>query len=214
MYAKIFSQIFDSSIAVNNEVRHVFEDLLKLCDSEGVVDMTLEAISRRTNVPIEKVTFGGEELCKPDENSRSRQHEGRRLIPLDSNRSWGWIVVNYEHYRKILNEESRRAYFRDAKRKQRGSAGKRAKASTTSGPLPGETAAVRAQDNGHLDENFEPVKENVPQYTKHHERPSNRALSDVPDGTEGSERILQTMQKSENEVVAPEPPIAAGSADE
>jgi len=119
MFAKIFTQIFDSSIAENYEVRHVFEDLLKLADIDGVVDMTVEAIARRTNVPLEKVRHGIEELMKPDEQSRTKLHEGRRLVPLDSGREWGWIVVNYEHYRKIQDEETRRLYFRDAKRRQR-----------------------------------------------------------------------------------------------
>lgn len=119
MFAKVFAQIFDSSIAENYQVRHVFEDLLKLADKDGVVDMTLEAIARRTNVPFEKVKFGIEELMKPDASSRSKECEGRRLMPLDSHRDWGWQIVNYQHYRSIVDEEARRSYFRDAKKKQR-----------------------------------------------------------------------------------------------
>lgn len=121
MYAKVFAQIFDSSIAENYEVRHVFEDLLKLADKTGVVDMTTEAISRRTNVPLEKVQFAINELMKPDARSRSHENDGRRLLPLDSHRDWGWIIVNYLHYRAIQDEEARRASWRDAKAKQRSS---------------------------------------------------------------------------------------------
>jgi hypothetical protein len=40
-------------------------------------------------------------------------------VPIDSHRSWGWQIVNYEHYRNLRDEEARRAYFRDAKREQR-----------------------------------------------------------------------------------------------
>lgn len=127
MYAKIFTQIFDSSIAENYEVRHVFEDLLKLADKDGVVDMTTEAISRRTNVPLEKVRFGIEQLSQPDKSSRSKEQDGRRLIPLDSRRNWGWIIVNYGHYRALQDEETRKKYFRDAKRKQREKKARRAK---------------------------------------------------------------------------------------
>ena len=29
------------------------------------------------------------------------------------------MIVNYQHYREIRDEEARREYFRDAKRKQR-----------------------------------------------------------------------------------------------
>ncbi len=119
MYAKIFAQIFDSSIAENYETRHTFEDLLKLADLDGVVDMTMEAISRRTNVPIEKVRVGIEELSKPDPKSRCREKEGRRIVLVDSNRDWGWVIVNYAHYRNLQDEETRRGYFRDAKRRER-----------------------------------------------------------------------------------------------
>jgi hypothetical protein len=119
MFAKIYTQIFDSSIADDYRVRHVFEDLLKLADMTGAVDMTVEAISRRTNVPFEEVQRGIERLCEPDPNSRSGAQEGRRLVPLDSNRSYGWLIVNYIHYSNLRNEEARRSYFRDAMRKYR-----------------------------------------------------------------------------------------------
>lgn len=142
MYAKIFTQIFDSSIAENYEVRHVFEDMLKLADRDGVVDMTMEAIARRTNVPLEKVRFGIAELLKPDPKSRSGQNGGRRIIPIDSRRDWGWLIVNYQHYREIQDEEARRSYFRDAKRRERSKVHKKGK------PLPGENRFVAAERNG------------------------------------------------------------------
>lgn len=94
-------------------------DLLVLADSDGVVDMTQEAISRRTNVPIDQVVRYIDELQKPDPLSRSKIKEGRRLTPIDPARGWGWRITNYHHYRRIRDEEARRSYFRDAKRKQR-----------------------------------------------------------------------------------------------
>src|SRR5207247_1504173 len=97
-------------------------DLLVLADSDGAVDMTYEAIARRTNVPIEEVTKYIAELSLPDASSRSKIHDGKRLIPLDSARTWGWKVVNYEHYREIKNEEGRREYFRDYQRERRAKA--------------------------------------------------------------------------------------------
>jgi len=119
MFAKVFSQIFDSSIAEDYNCRRMFMDLLVLADSDGVVDMTQEAISRRTNVPIEEVTKYIEQLCEADPLSRSKVEQGRRIVMIDPNRTWGWQVVNYHHYRKIRDEEARRSYFRSAKRKQR-----------------------------------------------------------------------------------------------
>jgi len=119
MFAKVFGQIFDSSIAEDYNCRRMFMDLLVLADSDGVVDMTAEAISRRTNVPIEEVTKYIADLQQPDPMSRSKMEEGKRIVAIDSKRGWGWKIVNYRHYRKIRDEEARRSYFRDAKRKQR-----------------------------------------------------------------------------------------------
>jgi hypothetical protein len=122
MFAKIFAQIFDSSIARDHLTRHVFMDLLVLADRDGVVDMTMDAISRRTNVPIETVQTAIAQLTSPDGASRSCEEDGKRLVQLDSHRDWGWQIVNYDHYRNLVDEESRRSYFRDKKREQRSGA--------------------------------------------------------------------------------------------
>lgn len=119
MFAKVFSQIFDSSISVNYQTRHVFMDMLVLADSDGVVDMTLDAIARRTNVPLETVTAAISDLSEADKDSRTPDEDGRRIIPIDQRRSWGWQIVNYAHYRSIRDEEARREYWRDYKRSER-----------------------------------------------------------------------------------------------
>lgn len=94
-------------------------DLLVLADPTGAVDMTPEAISRRTNVPLEEVVKYIEELCQPDLKSRSAMEEGKRLIRLDPERDWGWRIVNYGYYRKIKNQEALREYFREKQREHR-----------------------------------------------------------------------------------------------
>jgi hypothetical protein len=108
MFAKIFTQILDSSIAEDYRVRHIFEDLLKLCDPNGVVDMTRESIARRLNVPVEIVRDGIAKLETPDPQSRNPDHDGRRIMRLDEHRDWGWSIVNYDLYRGIASEEDRR----------------------------------------------------------------------------------------------------------
>lgn len=127
VFAKVFGQIFDSSIADDYNCRRMFMDLLVLADSDGVVDMTHDAISRRTNVPIEQVEKYIAQLQQPDPLSRSKLEQGKRIIPIDSERGWGWQIVNYHHYRKIRDEEARRSYFRNAKQKQRRKEKKRVK---------------------------------------------------------------------------------------
>jgi hypothetical protein len=112
MYAKVFRQILDSSISEDYLTRHVFMDLLLLADPKGIVDMTPQSIARATNVPLQIVTDAIKKLMEPDLDSRSNEDDGRRLILLDPPRTWGWIIVNFQKYRSIQNEESRREYHK------------------------------------------------------------------------------------------------------
>lgn len=120
MYAKVFSQIYDSSIAENYLTRLVFTDLLTLADINGVVDMTREAIARRTNVPLDMVCAAIAELEAPDPKSRTPDEDGRRIARLDQHRDWGWLIVNYQRFREIASEEQRRAKTLERVRKHRG----------------------------------------------------------------------------------------------
>jgi len=114
LYSRVFLQILDSSLANDWRARYVFEDFLKLANEDGVVDMTREAISRRTNVPIDVVAHGIEILEAPDPGSRGPAEEGRRLIRLDDHRDWGWRVVNWERYDSIRSSvEHRQAKARE-----------------------------------------------------------------------------------------------------
>lgn len=119
MYAKIFTQIFDSSIAQDPELRFTFMDFLVLADLNGVVDMTHEAIARRTNRPLEIIRKTIEQLEGPDSMSRTADDEGRRLKRLDSHRSWGWVIINYERFRRYVTEDHRRAKTRERVRRYR-----------------------------------------------------------------------------------------------
>jgi hypothetical protein len=105
MFAKVFAQILDSSLAEDYRVRLVFEDFLKLSDSKGIVDMTPQSIARRTNVPLEIVTTGIAALESPDPSSRTPDEEGRRIVRMDAHRTWGWRIVNFEKYRQSASKE-------------------------------------------------------------------------------------------------------------
>lgn len=109
MYAKIFRQIYESSIADNPQVRFTFMDLLVLADSDGVVDMTHESIARITNCPLEWVKSSISALEQPDPRSRTPDENGARLKRLDEHRDWGWVILNYDRFRNIANDIERRS---------------------------------------------------------------------------------------------------------
>jgi hypothetical protein len=61
-------------------------------------------------------------LMSPDEASRSKLEEGRRIVPVDPEIHSGpmqFWVVNGHKYRALRDEEERRNYLREAKRKER-----------------------------------------------------------------------------------------------
>ena len=58
-------------------------------------------------------------LSSPDEASRTQDDDGRRLLPIEEKRRWGWQIVNYQFYRRIRDEEARREYHRDYRRRER-----------------------------------------------------------------------------------------------
>lgn len=112
-FSMVYQSILDSSIAENYELRHFFEDMLKLADwRTGIVEMTPESISRRINLSLDKVLFFLDLLEKPDDQDKSGNDNGRRIIRLDEHRAWGWTIVNYNCYRATRNAEERREYNR------------------------------------------------------------------------------------------------------
>jgi hypothetical protein len=108
MFVKIFSQIFDSSVANDYQVRHTLMDLLALADPTGRVDMTMESIQARTRIPMDILVSSMSALSSPDPQSRSPEYDGRRIVLLDSHRNWGWQIVNYLTYRNMKDEDARR----------------------------------------------------------------------------------------------------------
>lgn len=121
MYGKLFAQMYDGTLGTKGpwQALVTFQQLIILADKSGVVDMTPEAISRRTTIPLEIITNGIQTLLEPDAASRSPDEEGRRITRISESRDWGWRIVNYEHYRKIRSEEERREYHRQYMRKRR-----------------------------------------------------------------------------------------------
>ena len=112
-FTMIYQSILSSSIAENYELRHFFEDMLKLADwRTGIVDMTPGAISRMINLPLDKVNGFIAELEKPDDDDKSGNYSGCRIIRLDTHRNWGWTIVNYQCYRATRTAEERREYNR------------------------------------------------------------------------------------------------------
>ena len=119
MYAKVFTSMWDGSLHGHLEASAVLMALVTLCNADGVIDMTPEAISGRTGWPIDFIRKGIGELEAPDFRSRTPDDEGRRIVRLDSHREWGWIIVNYRKYRQMSDPDVIRNQTRERVRKYR-----------------------------------------------------------------------------------------------
>lgn len=119
MYGKLFESMYDGTLVEQWEALITMQQLVILADENGVVDMTLTAISKRTNIPLKHIKRGIEILESPDPNSRTPDNEGRRIERLDDHRDWGWYLVNHAKYRDLRSGTDRKEYMREYMRKRR-----------------------------------------------------------------------------------------------
>lgn len=118
-YTPVFNSIFDGTLAGRWPTSAVWLTLLALTDAHGEIDMTPEAIGNRTGWPLDLLKQGIAELLQPDPRSRSQLNEGRRLVPIDSHRDWGWKVVNIQKYRDKASAQMRIEDGRNAEASRR-----------------------------------------------------------------------------------------------
>lgn len=69
------------------------------------VELNVKDLANRIGESEETIQKGIDFLCAPDDQSRSSEGEGRRLIKIGS---FDYRVVNGVHYAEIRNEEERR----------------------------------------------------------------------------------------------------------
>ena len=108
LYAKLFTSIYQGTLRGNSHGLLVFTNLLAHADKEGFADIHPRAIAEEVGLTVEQVTAAIAVLEAPDDESRSPEEHGRRIVRKDAHRNWGWTVVNYTKYRAIRDEGDRR----------------------------------------------------------------------------------------------------------
>ena len=119
MYGKVFASMYDGTLAGNWQAIVTLQQMIVLCDIDGVIDMTPQALSARTSIPLDIIQTGIEHLEKPDPYSRTQESDGRRIERLDEHRAWGWRLVNYTKYRHLKDAEMVRAQNRERQQRHR-----------------------------------------------------------------------------------------------
>lgn len=96
-----------------------FQQMIVLCDADGVVDMTPQAMAARTSIPLEIIQKGLEILEQSDPYTRTPGEDGKRITRLDDHRPWGWKIVNHAHYKYLVDTETVKAQNRERQRRHR-----------------------------------------------------------------------------------------------
>lgn len=116
MYGKYFASTFTGSMfGAGCEVFALWGYVIAMA-VDGTVELNPAYLSAVLGTTPEQVKSALHVLLSPDPQSRTPTERGARLV---HNSGFTYTVVNHAIYRAIRNEEERRAYNRDAKRKER-----------------------------------------------------------------------------------------------
>jgi len=119
MYGKIFESIYDGSLYGHFEAIVTFQALIVLADEHGLIDISPQALSGRTSYPLDFVKTGLKALQQSDPHSRSQDEDGKRIVPLDNGREFGWRIVNYDYYRNLARRADKKHAATERQRRKR-----------------------------------------------------------------------------------------------
>lgn len=132
MYGKVFAQTYVGSMfGAGLPVMAVWPYMLATCDKKGRVEVNPPMVAVMLGCTADDVSFALEFLAAPDPNSRTKDHDGRRIEKIGQ---FMYQILNYVKYRDIRAEEERKEYQREWDRANRPSGAERAKASPTKSP--------------------------------------------------------------------------------
>lgn len=130
-YTPVFSSVFDGTLHGKWPQTGVWLALLAMADRHGCIDRTPQAIASDIGIQVGELIVCIEEFMQPDPMSRTRDCEGRRLVPIDQERPWGWRLVNHGRYR-----EKARLQAKDSERTRSGADAERKRESRASPDVP------------------------------------------------------------------------------
>jgi hypothetical protein len=115
-FTKLFAGIVHSTVwREEMHVKVVWITMLALADRHGRVLASFPGLADAARVSLEQCRDALDRLGGPDEYSRTKDHEGRRVEEIDG----GWRVLNYLKYREMRDDSERRIQVREAVRRYR-----------------------------------------------------------------------------------------------
>jgi hypothetical protein len=108
-FTKLFSSIITSTIwSEDDKTRLVWITMLATADQRGIVEGSVPGLAVISRVTTEDCRAALLKLASPDPDSRTKEHEGRRIKDIDG----GWMLLNYAKYRAKMSADERREYMR------------------------------------------------------------------------------------------------------
>jgi hypothetical protein len=101
-YTKLFSSIVASTIwREDDKTRIVWITLLAMADKNGEVQASVPGLADFARVTIKEARAALGKLMSPDEDSRTKTDEGRRIEEIDG----GWLIINHAKYRHMASKD-------------------------------------------------------------------------------------------------------------
>lgn len=115
-FTKLFSSITESTVWYEPDAtRLVWITMLAMADRQGRVWASVPGLAGRARVSLKATREALKCFLSPDEDSRTKDFEGRRIEEIDG----GWRLLNHAKYREMRDEEARKAYQREWVKKRR-----------------------------------------------------------------------------------------------
>jgi hypothetical protein len=122
-YTAVDNSILTSSILMEDlPTRWLWTVMLILADqtreTQGVVDCPVDRLAQLANLTVAQTRHAIERLSSPDEKSRSKEDEGRRIVACETVEGFEtrkWRLVNWSKYK----DEIRKAQMAAASRRYR-----------------------------------------------------------------------------------------------
>ena len=115
-FTKLFQSIVHSTIwREPMHVKIVWVTLLAMANRRGYVAVSVPGLADLAKVSLEQCVEALERLKSPDPWSRTKEHGGRRVLEDDG----GFLIINYEKYRNMIDEDARRIDTRERVRRFR-----------------------------------------------------------------------------------------------
>lgn len=104
-FVKLFGSILGSTIwREDPATKVVWITLLALADQDGIVESSIPGLANYAGVGIAETETALQKFQSPDPYSRTPEHEGRRIEPMDG----GWRILNHDKYRRKMSPEEQR----------------------------------------------------------------------------------------------------------